>query len=54
MGLDQRVTRPSEAGGLRGSAGQGRLQRLFELLAVAVSLTTVLSSAGTVAGLLGM
>ncbi|MGV9884978.1 hypothetical protein [Streptomyces sp. NPDC003006] len=37
-----------------GSAGESRLRRLRELLTDAASLTTVLTSAGTVAGLLGM
>lgn len=36
-----------------GNAGEGRLRRLRELLTDAASLTTVLTSAGTVAGLLG-
>ncbi|GAA3851172.1 hypothetical protein [Streptomyces sedi] len=37
-----------------GSAGEGRLRRLRELLTDAASLTTVLTSAGAVTGLLGM
>ncbi|WP_069816040.1 hypothetical protein [Streptomyces sp. TP-A0874] len=37
-----------------GSAGESRLRRLRELLTDAASLTTVLTSAGTVAGLLGL
>lgn len=36
-----------------GSAGENRLRRLRELLADAVSLTTVLTSAASLAGLLG-
>ncbi|MEV0123788.1 hypothetical protein AB0I16_20030 [Streptomyces sp. NPDC050703] len=37
-----------------GSADESRLRRLRALLADAASLTTVLTSAGNVAGLLGM
>lgn len=37
-----------------GSAGESRLRRLRELLTDTASLTTILTSAGTVAGLLGM
>ncbi len=37
-----------------GSADESRLRRLRELLTDAASLTTVLASAGTLAGLLGM
>lgn len=37
-----------------GRAGEGRLRRLRELLSDSAALTTVLTSAGTVAGLLGL
>ncbi|GHH27079.1 hypothetical protein [Streptomyces rubradiris] len=53
-GLDAALADTEEEIVRAGSADERRLRRLRELLTDAASLTTVLSSAGAVAGLLGM
>lgn len=52
--LDQALADTEEEVNRTGDAGESRRRRLRELLTDAASLTTVLTSAGTVAGLLGM
>ncbi|MBU7596248.1 hypothetical protein JGS22_000995 [Streptomyces sp. P38-E01] len=52
--LDATLADTEEEIARTGSAGEGRLARLRELLSSEASLATVLASAGAVAGLLGL
>ncbi|EFE67551.1 predicted protein [Streptomyces viridosporus ATCC 14672] len=52
--LDEALADTEDEIGRTGAAGESRLGRVRELLADAQALTSVLASAGTVAGLLGM
>ncbi|CAL9461021.1 hypothetical protein [Streptomyces sp. Tu 3180] len=52
--LDEALADTEDEISRTGTAGEGRLRRVRELLTDAQAVTAVLASAGTVAGLLGM
>ncbi|MFE4048432.1 hypothetical protein [Streptomyces sp. YIM B13518] len=52
--LDETLARTEEEITRTGTAGEGRLRRLREVLTDAQSILTLFASAGAVAGLLGM